>query len=722
MAFVSSSNNNTNSSNEAVNTAFGVTTTGTQVNIANINNLSDAIFCTFLASQPSSPELVNEDLEQIHPDDLEDMDLKWQMAMLTIRARRFLKNTGKKLNLNGNETVAFDKTKVKCYNFHKRGYFARECRAPRAQEGMCLLKLLTPQLWCLAMDLEVMIGVTKLQKDLTMHLWHTLLQVLILSETTDKKPVVETSEAKACEDKPKFVRNNCGPLINEDLKSDDEDGSVPQPKIEKKTVKPSFAKIEQKFSKEVVTVNTAGPVNTAHPKTTINAAKPRVNTVRNKNVNTARPKAVLNAVKAHSTNEFTGMLDSGFSRHMTGNMSYQRDYKEIDEGYVSFGEPVADKVVNEEMDDSLERDTTTATRLDEIDSLKRRVKKLEKKQRSKTHKIKRLYKVGVSARVQSCKKEGLSKEDASKQGRIIDDLDFDEDITLLNDQEMFDADKDLQGDEVVVKQEVVADKESSADAALVSAATTTTINDITLAKALKDLKTSKPKNKRSVIKDHEEPSESKTTTIISLKKSKDKGKVKMIEEPLKLKKKYQTLFDEEVARKLQEEINEQERLVGERARKEEEANIALIKTWEDIQAKLNADYQLAERMQAEEQQELNEEEKAKLFMKLLEKRRKLFAAKRAKEKRNRSPTKAQQRSLMYTYLKNIDGWKTEGLKNKSFAEIQELFNKAMKRINNFVDFRTELVEKSTKKNKAETVQESSLKRTRNDMIQESSKK
>ncbi|GKA17986.1 ribonuclease H-like domain-containing protein [Tanacetum coccineum] len=144
MAFVSSSNNNTNSTNgivntaQAINTAHRVSTASTQVNAAyskNIDNLSDDVICAFFASQPNSPQLVHEDLQQIHPDDMEEMDLRWQMAMLTMRARRFLKNTRSKLTVNGNETIGFDKSKVECNNCHKRGHFARECRAPKNQDN-----------------------------------------------------------------------------------------------------------------------------------------------------------------------------------------------------------------------------------------------------------------------------------------------------------------------------------------------------------------------------------------------------------------------------------------------------------------------------------------------------------------------------------------------------------------------------------------------------------
>ncbi|GKC93026.1 hypothetical protein Tco_1158468 [Tanacetum coccineum] len=104
-------NNSNNSTNEADNTAFRVSTTYTQSNPTSGDNLSDSVICTFLASQPNSPQLSQQDLEQIDPDDLEEMDLQWEIAMLTIRARRFIKRTGRKLDVNG-QRVGFDRSKV----------------------------------------------------------------------------------------------------------------------------------------------------------------------------------------------------------------------------------------------------------------------------------------------------------------------------------------------------------------------------------------------------------------------------------------------------------------------------------------------------------------------------------------------------------------------------------------------------------------------------------
>ncbi|GJZ43031.1 hypothetical protein Tco_0590286 [Tanacetum coccineum] len=257
--------------------------------------------------------------------------------------------------------------------------------------------------------------------------------------------------------------------------------------------------------------------------------------------------------------------------------------------------------------------------------------------------------------------------------------------------------------------------------------------EITLAQALAELKNAKPTtaaNTRPRAKGlviHEE--EQATTPTISSQqptqaKIQDKGIAKMIEpEPVKkLSKKDQLKLDEEVAQRLQAEFDEQERIEREKAEKEAEVNIALKETWDDIQAKIDADCLLAERLQAREQEELTIEERAKLFQQLLEKRRKHFAAIRAKEKRNQPPTKAQKRNTMSTYLKNMVGYKHNQLKNKSFDDIQKLFDKAMKRVNTFVDMDTELVEGSEVRAEAEIAQESSSKRAGTELEQESIKK
>ncbi|GKD19357.1 hypothetical protein Tco_1208515 [Tanacetum coccineum] len=169
--------------------------------------------------------------------------------------------------------------------------------------------------------------------------------------------------------------------------------------------------------------------------------------------------------------------------------------------------------------------------------------------------MKRLYKVGLTARVESFGDEEDLGEDASKYARRINSIDADEDITLVNVQN--DADNEMLDVNVLNGEEVfVAGQNENVVEEVVNAAITPT-----------------------------------TTTTISLQQSHDNAK-----------------FDEE------------ERLAREKAEKEKEANIALIEEWDDIQAKIDANYQLAERLQAQEQEELSNVEKATLFQQLLEKR------------------------------------------------------------------------------------------------------
>ncbi|GKA56219.1 hypothetical protein Tco_0755291 [Tanacetum coccineum] len=121
-------------------------------------------------------------------------------------------------------------------------------------------------------------------------------------------------------------------------------------------------------------------------------------------------------------------------------------------------------------------------------------------------------------------------------------------------------------------------------------------------------------------------------------------------------------------------------------------------------------------MQIEEQEQLSIKEKSKLFIELLEKRKKHFAALRAQEKRSKPPTKAQKRNTMSTYLKNMAGYKHNQLKSKSYDEIQEMFDKEMKRVNTFVDMNTELVKSSV------TRTEGSSKRAGDELESNKSKK
>nr|GEX48415.1 hypothetical protein [Tanacetum cinerariifolium] len=242
---------------------------------------------------------------------------------------------------------------------------------------------------------------------------------------------------------------------------------------------------------------------------------------------------------------------------------------------------VADEALNKEMIDSLVRAATTASSL-EVEHDSGNINKTQSKAP-----LNESSSQGTDSGGGPRCQEAI--RDTTAQTRISD-IDADEGITLVSthvDVEMFDADKDLHGEEVFVahQDENVVEKEVDVAQVQVSTiATTATISiyKVTLAQALVELKHTKPKAKAKGIVFHV-PEESTTTTAIPKPKSQDKGKAKMIEAPVKLKKKDQIMLNEDVALKLQAEIqaefNKEQRLAREKAQKEEEeANIALIES------------------------------------------------------------------------------------------------------------------------------------------------
>ncbi|GJU44275.1 hypothetical protein Tco_1201541 [Tanacetum coccineum] len=267
-------------------------------NPINVDNLSDDVIYAFFASQPSSPQLANKDLQQLYPDDLEEIDLRWQMAMLTMRARRNMESSKRSVQVETTTSNAL----ISCDGLGGYDWSDHEGEGPTNYALMAYSSS--------SSDYEVYnnckkgLGYNAVPPPLTGNFKPPKpdLSFTGLEEFTNEpvviKPVVDNSEAKASEAKPKAVRKNNGALIIKDWVSDSEEENVSQTKIDKKTAKPSFVKIDfvkakqtnktdRKTAKQRVNIGKDKNVNAARPKVVVNAA---------------RPKAVVNAVKGNNVN------------------------------------------------------------------------------------------------------------------------------------------------------------------------------------------------------------------------------------------------------------------------------------------------------------------------------------------------------------------------------------------------------------------------------------
>nr|GEV74125.1 hypothetical protein [Tanacetum cinerariifolium] len=328
MAFVSSPS--TNSTNDVYD-AYGASTASTQSSNATSQtstaNLSDATVYAFLANQLNGSQLIHEDFEQIHEDDLEEIDLKWQLALLSMKAK------------SGVLQLLQD------------GHFARECKWPKNQDSINRYQDSSRRTVNMEETLtKAMVAIDGVGFD-----WSYMaedeastnmaLMVFSESEFESYRPKSFEKESKnASEDIPNEPKEYLDAPLVKDRVLDNKDCSVESPVVvEKKTDVPTITKVEVVRPKQqeklvrktvrltAITLKWKGwqrPVNTARPRL-VNIARPR-------SVNTARPNSAV-VSDGHPQKEYQGYVDSGCSRYMTGTISCLSDFKEFDGGYVTFG-------------------------------------------------------------------------------------------------------------------------------------------------------------------------------------------------------------------------------------------------------------------------------------------------------------------------------------------------------------------------------------------------
>ncbi|GJV22699.1 putative ribonuclease H-like domain-containing protein [Tanacetum coccineum] len=359
---------------------FKIVTTKVSTASPNVNTASPQVSTTsfsdndvyaFMVENPNGSNLLHQDLEQIHEDDLEAMDLKWQLSLLSMRAKRWdtlpgsveqkearkvssgnqrptqgSKETMKNL-LKGHVGTRWSTLEEQLITYRKNEVLFSEEVAVLKREVACKdyeINVLKSEFEKVKQEKEgIEFKIEKFDKA------SKDLDQLLGSQITDKNDSKKSSDDSLVKEQ---VSKDTSSFVESSLNVDKETIFPVDKKVE--SVKPKNhekpVKISVRFTHKVNTDKTQA-VNTA----TLQA----VNTARSKTVKTARPNsAVVNVVRVNQANavkasscwfgylpnligkpqqDDTGIVDSGYSRHMTGNIAYLSDFKEFDGGYVTFG-------------------------------------------------------------------------------------------------------------------------------------------------------------------------------------------------------------------------------------------------------------------------------------------------------------------------------------------------------------------------------------------------
>ncbi|GJV13599.1 hypothetical protein Tco_1355140 [Tanacetum coccineum] len=307
----------------------------------------------------------------------------------------------------------------------------------------------------------------------------------------------------------------------------------------------------------------------------------------------------------------------------------------------------------------------------------------------------KLFNIGTS------KRKSLDEEYVSKQGRksdktkpMFDDSDFVEPY-MDNAMENVKGDAKTQGRNTIEQITINGDtvNSTSIDVSVVGPSnvsttdsSTSTVGDIfedemmTIADTLVSIRSTRPRTTSVVIRDVEE--EPRRATPIPTVQRQDNEIA-------------QRLFEEDQA-----QFEREQMIARERAAEQEARDATLIEQMEDIQARMDADKLLAERIQQEEREQFTIKEKSRMMVKMIAKRKRFFATQRAEQIRKKPPTRAQLRNKMVTYLKHMGKYTHNQMKSKSFKEIQKLYEWEQKWTNDFVPIDFKVV-KDSKKGKAE---------------------